>query len=40
MGPEHPQIAISLNNLAILSYLQGRYEQAEALYLRAIAIRE
>jgi tetratricopeptide (TPR) repeat protein len=40
LGPEHPDTAQSLNNLAELYYAQGRYEQAELLYERALAIRE
>jgi tetratricopeptide (TPR) repeat protein len=30
-GPEHPNTATSLNNLAELYYAQGRYEEAERL---------
>ena len=30
----------SLNNLALLYKSQGKYEQAEPLYVRALAIRE
>ncbi len=40
LGPEHPDTARSLNNLAILYDDQGKYEQAEPLYQRALAIRE
>jgi tetratricopeptide (TPR) repeat protein/class 3 adenylate cyclase len=39
-GPDHPDTASSLNNLAELYKIQGRYEQAEPLYLRALEIRE
>src|SRR2546421_8997752 len=31
---EHPDIAQSLNNLALLYHHQGKYEQAEPLYQR------
>ena len=40
LGPEHQDIAASLDNLATLSYAQGRYAEAEHLYKRAIAIDE
>jgi len=40
LGPEHPNTAKSLNNLAALYKAQGKYEQAELLYQRALAIRE
>ena len=33
-------MAASLNNLALLSYTQGRYGEAEPRYQRALAIRE
>jgi tetratricopeptide (TPR) repeat protein len=35
-----PDVARSLNNLAGLYYAQGRYEAAEPLYQRALAIQE
>ncbi len=38
-GPEHPDVAHSLNNLAEV-YRQGKYAQAEPLYQRALAIWE
>src|SRR5450755_2576671 len=40
LGPEHPDTATSLNNLAWLYREQGQHEQAEPLYQRALAIRE
>ena len=40
LGPEHPDVATSLNNLAELYRLQGRYEEAEPLYQRALGIFE
>jgi tetratricopeptide (TPR) repeat protein len=40
LGPDHPDTAISLNNLALLYASQGRYGSAEPLYQRALAIRE
>ncbi|MGH6847493.1 MAG: tetratricopeptide repeat protein, partial [Methylocella sp.] len=35
LGPEHPDVATSLNNLALLYDAQGQYVQAEPLYRRA-----
>ena len=40
LGPEHPDVATSLNNLAVLYRAQGRYAEAEPLYQRALKIRE
>jgi tetratricopeptide (TPR) repeat protein len=40
LGPEHPLTASSLSNLALLYKAQGKYEQAEPLYERALAIME
>jgi len=40
VGPQHPNTAQSLNNLASLYDDQGKYERAESLYQRALAIRE
>jgi len=37
-GPEHPNVATSLNNLAVLYKQQDRYADAEPLYKRAVAI--
>ena len=39
-GPDHPDVATSLNNLAELYRAQGRYADAEPLYKRSLAIRE
>jgi len=39
-GPEHPDVATSLNRLAGLYRVQGRYGEAAPLYQRALAIRE
>ena len=39
-GPEHPDLASWLSNLALLYKNQGKYEQAEPLYQRALAINE
>lgn len=39
-GPDHADIAISLNNLAQLYRVQGKYAEAEPLYRRSLAISE
>jgi tetratricopeptide (TPR) repeat protein len=38
--PDHPSTAATLNNLAQLYQAQGRYEEAEPLFLRALTIKE
>ena len=38
LGPEHPDVAITLNNLAILCRSQGKLEEAERLYSRCLSI--
>jgi tetratricopeptide (TPR) repeat protein len=40
LGPNHPDIAQSLNNLALLYRKLGKYSQAEPLYRRALSISE
>ena len=40
LGPEHPDVAWSLNELALLYDKQGKYAAAEPLYKRALAIYE
>jgi CHAT domain-containing protein len=40
LGPDHPDVALSLNNLGYLYNEQGRYAEAEPLYQRSLAIRE
>jgi tetratricopeptide (TPR) repeat protein/transcriptional regulator with XRE-family HTH domain len=40
LGSEHPDVATTLNDLAVLYRHQGKYEQVEPLYLRALSIRE
>ena len=40
LGPEHPRVASSLNNLAVLYDAQGRYADAEPLIKRSLAIDE
>jgi tetratricopeptide (TPR) repeat protein len=40
LGDDHPDVAISLNNLAALYDLQGRYGEAEPLYQQALALRQ
>jgi CHAT domain-containing protein len=40
LGPEHPDLAETLNNLAQLYVLQKRYTEAEPLYRRSLGILE
>ena len=40
LGPDHPDTATNLNNLASLYDSMGRYGEAEPLYQRALAIGE
>ncbi len=40
LGPDHPDVATSLNYLAILYRGQGKYTQVEPLYQRALRIWE
>jgi tetratricopeptide (TPR) repeat protein len=40
LGADHPDVAQSLNNFAMLYEEQGRYAEAEALSERSLAIRE
>jgi tetratricopeptide (TPR) repeat protein len=40
LGSEHPDVAGTLNLLAVLYRSQGRYVEAEPLHQRALAIRE
>ena len=40
LGDRHPHVATSLNNLAVLRSNQNRYDEAEALFLQALEIRE
>lgn len=40
LGPEHPDVATAINNLALLHYTQGNHGAAEPLYKRALAIDE
>jgi CHAT domain-containing protein/Tfp pilus assembly protein PilF len=39
-GPDHPKVAISLNDLAEVYRKQARYAEAEPLYKRMLVIRE
>ena len=38
LGLEHPHVAASLNNLALLYHATGRYSEAEPLYLQALEL--
>ena len=39
-GPESPNYATSLNNLASIHHAQGDYDKAEALYKQCLEILE
>ena len=39
-GPDHPKVAISLNNLAELYVIKGSYAEIEPLYKRSLKINE
>jgi tetratricopeptide (TPR) repeat protein len=39
LAERHPQVATSLNNLALLYDNQGRYDEAEPLYQQALELR-
>ncbi len=38
LGPNHPDVAQSLNNIALIYKIQGQYTEVEPLYKRAISI--
>jgi tetratricopeptide (TPR) repeat protein len=38
LGDRHPDVALSLNNLAYLYKSQGRYDAAEPLYIDAVEL--
>jgi Tfp pilus assembly protein PilF len=40
LGPDHPDVATSLHNLAWVYSREGKYKMAEPLYKRALAIKE
>jgi tetratricopeptide (TPR) repeat protein len=40
LGPDHPDVANSMNILGFLYRFQGRYAEAEPLLKRALSIRE
>jgi hypothetical protein len=40
LGPEHPDTALGLNNLATLCYYEGDMSEAARLMRRALEIRE
>ena len=40
LGPQHPDFATTLINLAYLYYAQGKNTEGELLYQRALAIKE
>ena len=38
LGKDHPDVAKQLNNLALLCQNQGKYEEVELYYQRALSI--
>jgi CHAT domain-containing protein/tetratricopeptide (TPR) repeat protein len=40
VGAGHPDVAATLNNLALVYEAQGKYAEAERVHIRALAIRE
>jgi tetratricopeptide (TPR) repeat protein len=40
LGKDHPEVAVLLNNLALLYRIQGHYAEAEPLYQRSLVILE
>ncbi|NTW54887.1 MAG: tetratricopeptide repeat protein [Chlorobaculum sp.] len=40
LGPDHPDVVVSLNNLGVLLKTQGKLGDAELLYRRALQIKE
>lgn len=40
LGPDHPDVARSVNDLSVLYYQQGRYRETEPLHARVLAILE
>jgi hypothetical protein len=40
LGKDHPNVATLVNNLAVWLKSQGKGEEAEPLYIRALKIRE
>ena len=38
LGEQHPDVATSLNNLALLYGTQGRYDEAESLFIQALEL--
>lgn len=40
LGPDHPHVAQSLNNLAGIYFIQERYAESEEFYKRALSIDE
>src|SRR6266853_439444 len=40
LGPDHPEVAASLNNLAEIYRALGKFTEAEPLFQRAVRIKE
>ena len=39
LGQQHPNTLISMNNLAALYFIQGRYELAEPIFQKTLDLR-
>ncbi|KAL5867143.1 hypothetical protein ACKVWM_007998 [Pyricularia oryzae] len=40
LGPENPSTLNSMNNLALVLYRQGKYEEAEQMHRKTLALYE
>jgi tetratricopeptide (TPR) repeat protein len=40
LGPDHPHVGVTLNNLALTYWNWGRYADAEPIYRRAVEVQE
>lgn len=40
LGPDHPEVATNLNDLAVIFVEQGKYKEAEPLFTQAVSILE
>ena len=40
LGPAHPEVATTLNDLGRIALARGEYGRAESLFQQALAIRE
>jgi len=40
LGPTHPEVVSTIDNLATFHYHQGKFDEAERLYKRMLAMKE